>query len=150
MNQVTVIEPTSVDVALNKSLEAPALDPIVLSVANQIIEGKTIQQIAEDFDVPSDVVSMVADKKEVKAYIDNVYLSKGYLNRFKRMNIVDEVISAKVEEAMETQEWSKKDLLEWFKYLADIEKETKPKEKAPTIAVQVNNNYSDLMRDLMS
>lgn len=140
---------TTVDTVLNKSLEAPALDPIVLSVANQIIEGKSLSDISEGFNVPTDIISMIANKKEVKEYVDTVFLSQGYLNRFKRQGIIENVITAKVEEAMETQEWSKKDLLEWMKHLHDIEKETKPKEKNPVVAVQINNNYNQLMEDLM-
>lgn len=138
------------DRQLTASLEAPALDPIILSIANKVIEGNSIQSIAQEFDVPPDMVSQIVDKKEVKAYVDNVFLSKGYMSRIKRMDLINDVINAKVEEAMETQEWSKKDLLEWLKVINDMEKEVKPKTQAPTVAVQVNNNYTDLMKDLMS
>ena len=135
---------------LNDSLEAPNLDPMVLSVANYVIEGKSISEIAEAFSVPADVVSQVIEKKEVKSYIDNVYFSQGYLNRFKRSEIISNVINQKLQDALETGIYTKKDLHDWIKLLNDMERDAKPKNDKPAVAIQVNNNYEGLMKDLMS
>ena len=90
----------------------------------------------------------MVEKKEVKNYIDSVFATQGYLNRIKRINLINRVIDQKMEEAMETGIYSKKDLLDWMKHLQDIETNLKPKANGPAVAVQINN-YDKLMKDLM-
>lgn len=135
---------------LNQSLEAPEVDPVLLGIANEHILGNSIATIAAKFNITEDRVAQTLEKKEVKQYVDQVYLSQGYLNRFKRLNLINQVIQQKVEEAVLGGELSKRDLLEWLKLLQDMDKTTRPTPaKAPTVAVQVNN-YDALMKDLIS
>jgi len=150
MTEITVIQPDTAENALNKSLEAPQLDPIILTIANDYLAGKDIIEIADSYNIEPDRVSAVIEKKEVKSYIDNVYLSQGYLNRVRRLSIINKVIEQKLEDAEETGIYSKKDLLDWLKMLNEVEAAVKPKDAKPTVAVQVNNNYQKLMEDLKS
>ena len=83
-------------------------------------------------------------KEEVKSYIDNVFVTQGYLNRVKRLALINSVIDQKMQDAMETGVFSKKDLLDWLKHLHEVEAAVHKKEK-PTVAVQVNNNYESLI-----
>ena len=135
--------------ALIEELDAPPLDPIVLGVANRYLGGDSISAIAHSYDISPDIVSQILDKKEVKAYVDNVYLNQGFLNRHKRVELINQVIEQKIQEALETQVFSKKDLLDWLKILNDMESAAKPKPSGPSVAVQVNNNYDNLMKDLL-
>ena len=143
-----IVSPSTTIEALNKTLEAPALDPVVLAIANDYLSGMEITQIAEEYGITSDRVTAVVEKREVKAYIDGVYATQGYLNRGKRLALINRVIDQKLEEALETGIYSKKDLLDWVKHLNEIEASVKPKETGPKGAVQVNN-YSKLMEDLL-
>ena len=138
---------TSVD-ALNKSLEAPPLDPVMLALANDYLSGKAIDELADEYGISEDRVTAVIEKKEVKNYIDSVFATQGYLNRIKRINLINSVIDQKIQEAVETGIYSKKDLLDWMKHLQEVEKDLKPKTQGPQVAVQINN-YDKLMRDLM-
>jgi len=138
---------TTVD-ALTKSLDAPPLDPVVLALANDYLSGKSVTDIAEEYAITCDRVTSVIEKKEVKAYIDSVFSTQGYLNRMKRMNLINQVIDQKLQEAVETGIYSKKDLLDWMKHLQEIETGMKPKTAGPAVAVQINN-YDKLMKDLM-
>ena len=138
---------TSVD-ALNRSLEAPPLDPVVLALANDYLSGKGVVEIADEYGISEDRVTAVIEKKEVKNYIDSVFATQGYLNRIKRINLINQVIDQKIQEAVETGIYSKKDLLDWMKHLQEVEKDLKPKTQGPAVAVQINN-YDKLMRDLM-
>ena len=138
---------TSVD-ALNRSLEAPPLDPVVLALANDYLSGKGVLEIASEYGITEDRVTAVIEKKEVKNYIDSVFATQGYLNRIKRINLINQVIDQKIQEAVETGIYSKKDLLDWMKHLQEVEKDLKPKTQGPQVAVQINN-YDKLMRDLM-
>ena len=138
---------TSVD-ALNRSLEAPPLDPVVLALANDYLSGKGVNEIADEYGISEDRVTAVIEKKEVKNYIDSVFATQGYLNRIKRINLINSVIDQKIQEAVETGIYSKKDLLDWMKHLQEVETSLKPKASGPQVAVQINN-YDKLMRDLM-
>lgn len=134
---------------LNASIEAPEVDPKHLILANELLSGKSIPQISEEYGLTSDQVTAVVERGEVKRYIDSVYMSQGYLHRSRRMSIINEVIDEKLAEARETGVFSKRDLLDWLKLLNDMEKDSRPKQ--PTTAVQVNNqtnNYSTLLNDL--
>ena len=144
-NNTTVT--TTVD-ALNRSLEAPPLDPVVLALANDYLSGKGVNEIADEYGISEDRVTAVIEKKEVKNYIDSVFATQGYLNRIKRINLINSVIDQKIQEAVETGIYSKKDLLDWMKHLQEVETSLKPKTTGPQVAVQINN-YDKLMRDLM-
>lgn len=150
MTDMIINQPDTAANALTKSLEAPALDPIILAIANDNLSGSGIPEIAEKYNISNDLVVQVLEKKEVKNYVDTVLLNHGYLHRAKRLKLIQNVIEQKVKEAVETGMYSKKDLLDWLKHLNEIEQGIKPKQIAPSVAIQVNNNYDNLMRDLMS
>ncbi len=135
---------------LNAALEGPDLDPQHLVIANELLSGKSITQISELTGLSCDQVTAVAERSEIKRYVDAVYMSQGYLNRVRRMQVINQVIDEKLREAAETGVFSKRDLLDWLKLLNDMDRDSRP--KAPTTAVQVNNqtnNYSSLMQDLL-
>ena len=111
---------TTVD-ALNRSLEAPPLDPVMLALANDYLSGKAIDELADEYGISEDRVTSVIEKKEVKNYIDSVFATQGYLNRIKRINLINSVIDQKIQEAVETGIYSKKDLLDWMKHLQEVE-----------------------------
>ena len=147
-NQEILGPKNTVDVLI-KSLETPALDPVLLSIANDYLEGREVKQIAVDYGISEDRVTSVIEKDEVKKYVDNVYVTQGYLNRVRRLGLVNKVIEQKIEDAMESGVWSKRDLLDWMKHLHELEESTKPKKTGPAVAVQINN-YDKLMKDLMN
>jgi hypothetical protein len=134
---------------LNASLDAPDLDPQHLVIANEMLTGKSIPQISDLTGLSIDQVTSIAERSEIKRYVDAVYMSQGYINRVRRMQVINKVIDEKLLEAADTGVYSKRDLLEWLKLLNDMDKTTQP--KTPTTAVQVNqtNNYSSLMNDLL-
>lgn len=143
-----IISPSTTVDALNKVLEAPPLDPVILAIANDYLSGKSIDTIADEYGITPDRVTSVVEKREVKTYIDNVFATQGYLNRVRRIALINRVIDQKVQEAAETGIYSKKDLLDWMKHLAEVEETLKPSNKGPAVAVQINN-YDRLMKDLL-
>lgn len=133
---------------LNASLEAPDLDPQHLLVANELLTGKSVPQIAEAFGMSPDRVTAICDRPETKRYVDAVIMSQGYMHRSRRLSIINRVIDEKLAEAAETGMYSKRDLLDWIKLLNEMDRDNKP--KTPTTAVQINqnNNYTTLLQDL--
>lgn len=148
MKKTDIQSPTTTVEALNRTLEAPPLDPVVLALANDYLSGKSIVEIADEYGITEDRVTAVLEKREVKSYVDSVFATQGYLNRIKRINLINAVIDSKLQEALETGIYSKKDLLDWMKHLNEVEATVKPKEKGPAVAVQINN-YDRLMKDLL-
>lgn len=148
MKDVTISSPSTTVEALNRTLDAPPLDPVILAIANDYLSGKSIQVIADEYGISTDRVTSVVEKREVKTYVDNVMATQGYLNRVKRIALINSVIDQKIQEAAETGIYSKKDLLDWMKHLADVEATLKPQVKGPSVAIQVNN-YDRLMKDLL-
>jgi hypothetical protein len=146
MSKVTVYEDSPAN-ALIKSLEAPALDPMVLALANEHLAGKDYDQLASEFNVNRDVVVAVLNKKEVKSYIDAIFLNQGFMNRNNRAALINEIIMKKLTKAGE-KDPSEKDILEWVKLAEAMENNTKPKEKGNQVNVQINN-YTKLMQDLL-
>lgn len=137
------------DEVLTKSLEGAQLDPIVLGVANQYLSGATVEDMAEEYDVAPDIIIATLERPEVKRYVDSSFLSQGYLNRVRRNKIINQVIEDKIRAAETGEEaFSKEDLLKWIKQAHEEEKAMRPKETGPKVAIQVNNNYESLMKDL--
>jgi molybdenum cofactor biosynthesis enzyme len=60
--------------------------------------------------VQEDKVVELLNKREVKRYIDTVYLDMGYRNKNNIASVLDEMINSKLEEAQETGVYSSKDL----------------------------------------
>jgi len=143
-----IISPSTTVEALNRTLDAPALDPVMLAIANDYLSGKSIDTIADEYGISADRVTTVIEKREVKSYIDNVFATQGYLNRVRRIALINQVIDQKVQDAVETGIYSKKDLLDWMKHLAEVEASLRPQQKGPAVAIQVNN-YDRLMKDLL-
>ena len=148
MKEIIIKSPSTTVEALNRTLEAPALDPVLLAIANDYLAGKSIDIIADEYGISQDRVTTAIEKREVKAYIDNVFATQGYLNRARRIDLINKVIDQKVQEAVETGIYSKKDLLDWMKHLGEVEATLKPQQKGPAVAVQINN-YDRLMKDLL-
>ena len=59
---------TTVD-ALNKTLEAPALDPVVLALANDYLSGKGVNEIADEYGISEDRVTAVIEKRRSKTIL---------------------------------------------------------------------------------
>jgi hypothetical protein len=140
--------PVTYSQQLNDALAPPALDPALLTVANDYLAGQSIDEIAKNHLLTMDQVTSIIENKDVKSYIDNVYLSQGYLNRAKRLAVINKVIDEKLQEAFESGVYTKKDLLDWMKLLNEMETQARPKRDVG-VAVQINNNYDSLMKDLL-
>lgn len=144
-NQITTASTPSE--VLNKSLEAPAIDPIMLMIANDHIAGLSIDEISDKYKVTQDRVVAVLDRKEVSKYIDKQFAQQGFVHRMKRMQLINRVIEEKIMEAEDSEVWTKKDLLDWLKLAKEEETSLMPKKDGPAVAVQVNN-FDKLMDEL--
>tara|TARA_B100001093_G_C26400779_1_gene831225 strand:- start:98 stop:559 length:462 start_codon:yes stop_codon:yes gene_type:complete len=142
------------------------ISPEGLEVANAYLELGNIQSVCIRLKLDEGECSEILAKREVKGYIDQVYLDTGYRNRFKLATALDDLIDRKMEEAEESEIYSNKDLadllqmahkmrMDEIKAQAELEKAKASNIKSQT-NVQINGevpfgqgNYGELMKKLL-
>ena len=142
------------------------ISPEGLEVANAYLELGNIQAVCVRLKLDEGECSEILAKREVKGYIDQVYLDTGYRNRFKLATALDDIIDRKMEEAEESEIYSNKDLadllqmahkmrMDEIKAQAELEK-AKSQNVKNQINIQNNGdvpfgqgNYGELMKKLL-
>ena len=145
---------------------ATKMSPEGLEIANSYLEHGSIPAVASKLRVSQNEVSEVLNKREIKQYIDTVFLDTGYRNRFKLSETLDMLIEKKLEESEETQIYTNKDMADLIQMahkmrMDEIKAQTEmEKAKAQTVKTQVNiqdnsgtpfgqGNYGELIKKLM-
>ena len=149
------------------SKELTTISPEGLEVANSYLLYGNIREVSNQLGVPEDKVASTLSKRDVKKYIDTVYLDLGYRNRNNIASVLDEMIASKLQEAQETGVYSSKDLadllqmahkmrMDEIKAQADLAKTESNNIKNQT-NVQINEavpfgqgNYGKLMEKLLN
>jgi hypothetical protein len=147
--------------------ELTNISPEGLEVANSYLQYGNIKAVCQELMVTEDKVVEHLNKREVKRYIDTVYLDMGYRNKNNIGSVLDEMIESKLEEVRETGIYSSKDLadllqmahkmrMEEIKAQTDLEKVNAANIKNQT-NVQINEsipfgqgNYGKLMEKLLN
>ena len=145
---------------------ATKMSPEGLEIANSYLEHGNIPAVCRTLGVSENEVSDALNKREIKQYIDTVFLDTGYRNRFKLSETLDMLIEKKLEEAEETQIYTSKDMADLIQMahkmrIEEIKAQTDmEKAKAQTVKTQVNiqdnsglpfgqGNYGELIKKLM-
>ena len=92
--------------------ELVAISPEGMEIANAYLTLGNIKGVCDLLNVPEFKVTEYLNKREVKKFLDTVYLDTGYRNRNNIANLLDEMIASKLEEAAESGQYSKIDLAE--------------------------------------
>jgi hypothetical protein len=90
--------------------ELTTISPEGLEIANSYLQYGNIRAVCEYLQVPEQRVVDALNTREVKKYIDTVYLDMGYRNKNNIGSLLDEMIASKLEEAQESGVYSSKDL----------------------------------------
>ena len=146
--------------------ELTTISPEGLEVANSYLTFGNIRAVVEQLGVQENKVVELLNKREVKKYIDTVYLEMCYRNKNNIAGLLDEMIESKLEEAKESGVYSNKDLadllqmahkmrMDEIKAQAELEKAQATNVKSQT-NVQINEglpfgqgNYGKLMDKLL-
>lgn len=94
------------------SPEAIIIAPENLEIANCYLQLQDIRAVSEELGVEISEVKNVLDRREVKAYVDNVFMDVGFNNRFKMRSALDAVIKKKFQDMEEAGVGSSKDISE--------------------------------------
>ena len=148
--------------------EITQISPEGLEVANAYLQFGNIRAVCEHMHVPENQVVELLNKREVKKYIDTVYLDMGYRNKNNIATVLDDMIASKLEEAQETGVYSSKDLADLLQMahkmrIDEIKAQTELMKAETTnirnqTNVQINDaalpfgqgNYGKLMEKLLS
>lgn len=130
--------------------ESYKLSPEALEFTQVYLSNLNIRETANILDISIDEVNTFLRKKEVKRFLDNVFLEQGYTSRFKIKDVLTTIVESKLEEAEETGVYTGKDLLDVLKMLMDLRKQETPQEAPQQTNVQINNNLSSLISDLVN
>lgn len=90
--------------------QAVAISPEFLEIANMYLTTQNVAATAQELGLPADQVTETLDRREVRAYIDNIFLDSGFNNRFKMRQVMDAIIAKKLEELDEAEIGSSKDI----------------------------------------
>ena len=97
-------------VPTNTPAETLRISPEGLEVANAYLQLQDLQKVAAELDMPVDMVTSMLAKREVKTYIDNVFMNVGFNNQFKLRSAMDALIGQKFQELEEAGVGSGKDI----------------------------------------
>lgn len=96
----------------NTPSEVLDISPEALEIANCYLQTQDINIVAESLDIPVHTVANVLAKRDVKAYIDNVFMNLGFNNQFKMRGAMDAILHKKFQDMEEAEVGSSKDILE--------------------------------------
>jgi phage terminase small subunit len=143
--------------------EVVSISPEALEVANVYLQCTDIAETADQLDIPKEIVSEILSKREVKAYIDNVFFNLGFNNRFKMRQAMDAIIKKKFQELEESETGSTKDITEILALshkmtMDELSKQIELEKVRQTsirnqVNVQINDGgskYDNLIKQLMN
>lgn len=143
------------------------ISPEALEVANCYLQHQNIAKVAEELGVSQELVTDTLRRREVKAYVDQVFFDLGFNNRFLMRKAMDAIIQKKFQEMDEAGVGSSKDIVEILalshKMTVDILDREIALEKARAaniksqVNVQINenqnaggSNYANLIEKLVN
>jgi hypothetical protein len=144
--------------------EALVISPEALEIANAYLTYQDTKKVSDELDISLDVISNVLNRREVKAYINNVFLDLGFNNRFKLRKAMDAIIAKKFQELDEADIGSSKDIADLLalshKMTMDemdkqiqLEKIREQNNIRSQVNVQINDggsNYSSLLERIIN
>lgn len=134
--------------------------PESLAIAQTYLATGSIDAASKELELPVEVISQELQKPEVRAYIATVFSETGFRNRDKLFGLLDHIINEKIKEAEETgvvADGTLLDILETAHKMKIAEMqleikmiEAKAKAGGPTTQVNIQNNMSSGMENLLN
>ena len=128
---------------MSNPLQQYKISPEVFEVATEYVKHLDISQTAKALGLSNDEVSGIIEKREVKRYIDAIFLEQGYMQRNKLNDVMTMLVDQKLEEMMETGLGSSKDILDilQFAHKMRMDHDKASREEAPGTQVNIQQNY---------
>lgn len=101
---------------LTTTNKAPAevleISPEALEVANCYLQLQDAREVADALGHSVELISSILNRREIKAYINQVFFDLGFNNRFKMRRAMDAILAKKFSEMEEADVGSNKDIAE--------------------------------------
>jgi DNA-binding CsgD family transcriptional regulator len=99
---------------MQQNLPAQTIEiaPEALEVANCYLQLQDAKRVADELDLAPNLVTEILKRREVKAYIDHVFMDTGFNNKFEMRAAMDALIKRKFQEMHEADTGSTKDIAE--------------------------------------
>ena len=147
----------------NTPAEVLTISPEALEVANLYLQVQDITKTALELDIAPELVTQIITRRDVKAYIDNVFMNLGFNNKFKMRAAMDAVLAKKFQELEESDMGSTKDIAELLALshkmsMDELSRQIELEKLRQTnvknqVNVQINDGgtrYENLIKQLMS
>lgn len=95
---------------ISSPAQALAISPEALEIANCYLSTQNIGKTANELCLSSEYISETLDRREVRAYIDNIFADTGFNNKFRVREVMDLIITKKLQELDEAEVGSSKDI----------------------------------------
>lgn len=96
----------------NLPAETIQIAPEALEVANCYLQTQDARKVADELDLAPSLVTEILSRREVKHYIDHVFMDTGFNNKFEMRAAMDALIKKKFQELHESDTGSTKDIAE--------------------------------------
>ena len=107
-----IIAPKDLPMQQNLPAETLQIAPEALEVANAYLQLQDSKKVADELDLAPALVAEILKRREVRAYIDTVFMDTGFNNKFEMRAAMDALIKQKFQELHESQTGSTKDIAE--------------------------------------
>ena len=128
------------------------LNPEVLDFVQNYLSCLNIDEAASMQGISREEAVACLNNKEVKRFMNTIFMEQGYMNRFKLVGLLETVIQSKLEEAEETGVYTGKDLVDILTLMHKIQMDHHKAESAKVAETQNNvqvNNYGDNLSGLI-
>ena len=92
--------------------EGLQIAPEALEVANAYLQTQDTRKVADELDLPISQVTSILSRREVKAYVNQVFFDTGFNNRHTMREAMDAIIQKKFQDMHESDTGSSKDIAE--------------------------------------
>ena len=131
--------------------------PEFFTVATEYVKHLDIAKTARKLELPVTTITEVLNKKEVKRYIDAIFLEQGFMQRNKLNDVLTKIIDLKLEEMKDSEMGSNKDILDIlrFAHTMQMDHAKMNQEDQPGVQTNIQNNfggenYSNLLSRIVS
>ena len=100
------------NLATHTPAEVLDISPESLEIANCYLQNQDAAEVASVLNIPQTLVTQTLQRKDVRAYIDQVFFDVGFNNRFKMRSAMDAIIKKKFQDMEEADVGSSKDIIE--------------------------------------
>ena len=90
--------------------EGLEIAPEALEVANAYLQLQDTRKVADELDMPINLVTSILNRREVKTYVNQVFFDVGFNNRHKMRDAMDASIQKKFQDMHESDTGSGKDI----------------------------------------